>query len=101
MSIPLAFPPVEWEGRPLVDGGVVDNLPVYEARQFGGGLGGGGGHRSPPLTAKDYKSAFGVASQASNLLVERANLEFRKDPTSSSAPTSARTASTTTPTSRA
>jgi NTE family protein len=80
MSIPLLFPPVEWEGRPLVDGGIVDNLPVHEARQFGADVVVAVDVASPPLTSEMYRSAFGVAGQASRLLVERANLELRKDP---------------------
>nr|MCU0951678.1 patatin-like phospholipase family protein [Burkholderiaceae bacterium] len=35
MSVPGAFPPVEVHGRLLVDGGVVDNLPVDAARALG------------------------------------------------------------------
>lgn len=35
MSVPGAFAPVEWEGRRLVDGGVVRNLPVDVAREMG------------------------------------------------------------------
>lgn len=35
MSVPGAFPPVEVGGRLLVDGGVVDNLPVEAARAMG------------------------------------------------------------------
>jgi NTE family protein len=80
MSIPLLFPPVEWEGRPLVDGGIVDNLPVHEARQFGADVVVAVDIASPPLTPEMYRSAFGVAGQASRLLVERANLELRTDP---------------------
>ncbi len=79
MSIPLAFPPVEWEGRLLVDGGMVDNLPVDEARAFGADVVVAVDIASPPLTPKQYRSAFGVASQASSLLTTRANLEFKAD----------------------
>lgn len=35
MAVPGIFPPVEWEGRLLVDGGVLNNLPVDLARQLG------------------------------------------------------------------
>jgi NTE family protein len=80
MSFPLLFPPVEWEGRPLVDGGIVDNLPVDEARQFGADVVVAVDLTSPPLEARDYRSAFGVAAQASNLLTDRANLEFKAEP---------------------
>jgi NTE family protein len=80
MSFPLLFPPVEWEGRPLVDGGIVDNLPVDEARQFGADVVVAVDITSPPLTARDYRSAFGVAAQASDLLTDRANLAFKAEP---------------------
>jgi len=35
MAVPGIFPPVEWEDRLLVDGGVLNNLPVDLARQLG------------------------------------------------------------------
>lgn len=35
MSVPGVFSPVEYEGRILVDGGLVDNLPVDVARSMG------------------------------------------------------------------
>ena len=35
MSVPGAFPPVEVEGRMLIDGGVVNNIPVSVARAAG------------------------------------------------------------------
>jgi NTE family protein len=38
MSVPAVFSPVEMDGRLLVDGGVVDNLPVDAARAMGAEL---------------------------------------------------------------
>ena len=35
MSLPLVFPPVEIDGRVLVDGGAMDNVPVDEVRAMG------------------------------------------------------------------
>ena len=35
MSVPAAFAPVEIDGRLLVDGGLVDNLPVDVVRGMG------------------------------------------------------------------
>ena len=35
MSVPLAYPAVEWGDAVLVDGGLVDNLPVDLARRMG------------------------------------------------------------------
>jgi len=34
-AYPGVFPPVEWQGRRLVDGGLLDNLPVDSARALG------------------------------------------------------------------
>jgi NTE family protein len=34
-SIPGVFPPVEWEGRLLTDGGVVNNAPISHAVELG------------------------------------------------------------------
>ena len=79
MSFPLAFPPVYWDGRPLVDGGVVDNLPVREARAFGAAVVVAVDVRSPPPEASAYRTAIGVASQVSNLLTERVNAEVRAE----------------------
>jgi len=80
MSFPLAFPPVYWDGRPLVDGGVVDNLPVREARAFGAEVVVAVDIRSPPPEASAYRNALGVASQVSSLLTERVNAEVREEP---------------------
>jgi NTE family protein len=35
MAVPGIFPPVEWDGRLLVDGGILNNLPVDLARAQG------------------------------------------------------------------
>ena len=35
MSIPAVFAPVELDGRLLVDGGMVDNIPLDVAREMG------------------------------------------------------------------
>src|SRR4051794_13320681 len=34
-AIPGVFPPVEWHGRPLIDGGVVNNTPISHALELG------------------------------------------------------------------
>jgi NTE family protein len=80
MSIPIAFPPVFWEGRPLVDGLVVDNLPVDVARQFGAPVVVAVDVGSPPLEPDQYRSALGVAEQVSNLLMEGRNADFFEEP---------------------
>jgi len=35
MAVPALFPPVEYEGRLLVDGGVSNNIPINVAREMG------------------------------------------------------------------
>ncbi len=71
LSIPLAFPPVDWEGRRLVDGLIVNNLPIDVAKTFGGAVLVAVDIGSPLLEPKDYESAFGVAYQVSDLLMRR------------------------------
>ena len=36
-AIPGVLPAVEWDGRPLIDGGVVDNTPISQAVALGAG----------------------------------------------------------------
>jgi NTE family protein len=80
MSIPLFFPPVEWEGRKLVDGLVVDNLPTDVACEFGALVVVAVDVGSPPLHPKEYENAVGVAAQVGDLLTTRRNADFQADP---------------------
>lgn len=80
MSIPVFFPPVEWEGRRLVDGLLVDNLPTDVARAFGAAVTVAVDISSPELEPADYESALGVAEQVSNLLSARRNQDFAVEP---------------------
>jgi NTE family protein len=79
MSIPVAFPPVEWEGHRLVDGLVVDNLPVDVARAFEADVLVAVDVGSPPLEPDDYRTALGVAEQVSNLLMVRRYEDYAAD----------------------
>jgi NTE family protein len=79
LSIPVAFPPVEWEGRQLVDGLIVNNLPIDVAKTFGGAVLVAVDIGSPLLEPKDYESAFGVAYQVSDLLMRRRYLDYSAD----------------------
>jgi NTE family protein len=76
MSIPLVFPPIEWEGRKLVDGLIVDNLPIDVAKRFDAAVLVAIDIGSPPLEPKDYVSALGVASQVSDVLTRSRYREF-------------------------
>ena len=76
MSIPLVFPPVDWEGRKLVDGLIVNNLPIDVAKAFGGAVLVAVDIGSPRLDPEDYVSALGVASQVSDILMRRRYLDY-------------------------
>ncbi len=76
LSIPLVFPPMEWDGRRLVDGMVVDNLPVDVARQWDPAVVVAVDVSSPDLEPSEYESALGVASQVNDLLMKRRNRDF-------------------------
>ncbi len=72
MSIPGLMAPVEHEGRSLVDGGLVDNVPVREVRErcdadvvIAVNVG------SPLLDAKEVTSLFSVAAQMVGILTEQ------------------------------
>lgn len=79
MSIPLVFPPVDWEGRRLVDGLVVDNLPIDVAKAFGAQVLVAVDVGSPPLEPSEYESALGVATQVSDLLTRRRYRDFEAE----------------------
>ncbi len=79
MSIPVFFPPVDWEGRRLVDGLVVNNLPIDVAKAFGAAVTVAVDIGSPELGPGEYETSLGVASQVSNLLSGRRALDFKAD----------------------
>ena len=70
-SIPGVFPPVMIDGRPHVDGGVINNAPISHAVQWGATT----VYVLPTgyscALRQESKSALGVALQALNLLVQR------------------------------
>ncbi|HEY7921784.1 MAG TPA: patatin-like phospholipase family protein [Vicinamibacteria bacterium] len=80
MSIPVFFPPVSWEGRKLVDGLVVDNLPTDVAKLYGAAVTVAVDIGSPELGVEEYATSLGVASQVSNLLSGHRSKEFKADP---------------------
>lgn len=80
MSFPLAFPPLDWNGRLLVDGGMTDNFPVKEARTFGADVVVGVNIQSPMLDPGSSPSAFAVAQHATNVLSLWANQKYAEEP---------------------
>ena len=72
MSVPGLVAPLDYQGRKLVDGGLVDNLPVVEARDrcqadvlIAVNVG------SPLLKAEEVGSLLTVAAQMVNILTEQ------------------------------
>jgi NTE family protein len=72
MSVPGLMSPVEREGHKLVDGGLVDNVPIGEARQrcnadvvIAVNVG------SPLLKPEEVNSLFSVSLQMVNILTEQ------------------------------
>lgn len=71
MSVPGAFAPIRYRGRLMVDGGIVDNVPIDIAREIGGtrlivvNVG-------EPLLAEDkLNSPFSIANQMLGTLMKR------------------------------
>lgn len=71
MSIPGIFPPVETEGRLLVDGGVLNNLPVEAARAMGADVVVAVDIGTPLLKKNQLGSLTGIAFQALSLAAQR------------------------------
>jgi len=65
MSIPGLFPPVPWNGRTLIDGGVVKNLPVDVVRDMGADfiIAVDVGVLPEETEEKDLGSIYGILSQ--------------------------------------
>ena len=77
MSIPGAFAPVESDGRLLVDGGLVANLPVQAARRMGADILIAVNVGTPRAPRRELGTAFGVAQQMIRILTEQ-NVEAAK-----------------------
>jgi NTE family protein len=85
MAIPGIFTPVEWKGRLLSDGGLVNNLPTDVAKQMGADIVIGVTLRVPPVDAGSIHTLPGVVRQTMNIAVlqnemrnvKLANIEVR------------------------
>ena len=71
MSIPGAFTPVPWEGRILVDGGVVMNVPVDVAREMGADIVIAIDIAAPLAGREKLDSTLGVVGQLSGFLTRK------------------------------
>jgi NTE family protein len=71
MSVPAAFAPIRYQGHLLVDGGIVDNVPIDEARKLGGtrliviNVG------QPLASEEELTSPFAIANQMLTAMMQR------------------------------
>lgn len=70
-ALPGLFPPVEMNGRLLVDGGVVDNLPVDVVREMGADYVIAIDLIPPPVSQPHPSNPFEMLLMAANLLVRQ------------------------------
>ncbi|MUK28190.1 patatin-like phospholipase family protein [Aliivibrio fischeri] len=78
MSVPGALPPVEYEGRLLVDGGSVNNMPVDVAKDMGADIIIAVDIGSDYLEAEDISSYLSVMGQLTNYIVKNSTKEQEK-----------------------
>jgi NTE family protein len=71
MAVPGVFAPLRVNGRPLVDGGLVRNLPVDIARQLGADIIIAVNVGTPLLEDREITSAVMVANQMLQILTEQ------------------------------
>ncbi|MEY2853239.1 MAG: hypothetical protein RL030_371 [Pseudomonadota bacterium] len=71
MSVPGVFAPVRLDGRLLVDGGVVDNVPIDEARRLGAQRLIVSRVGTPLLTEEQLTSPLAVSEQMTHMLMKR------------------------------
>lgn len=71
MSVPGVFAPVRVDGRLLVDGGVVDNVPIDEARALGAQRMIVSRVGTPLLAEEQLTSPLAVSEQMTHMLVKR------------------------------
>ncbi len=71
MSVPGAFPPFDFRGQLLVDGGLVRNLPVDYARKMGAEVVIAVNVGTPLSGRAELGNLFGVAGQMINILTEQ------------------------------
>ncbi len=87
MAIPLLFSPVEKDGALLVDGGLVQNLPVDEARDLGGDLTIAVDTSSELRDQEELTAAWEIADQATTIMqqertqsqLEAADIQIQPD----------------------
>lgn len=75
MSFPGAFPPVEIDGRVLVDGGVVNNIPVDIVRGMGADIVIVSTFEETRVPARELKSAPAIVARVMDILMQTSRRE--------------------------
>ena len=79
LSLPVIFTPVDWEGRVLIDGGLVNNLPTDVVRDMGADVVIGITLRPPTAEAVELKTFTDVLRQSVSIATlqnERRNAQL-------------------------
>ncbi|KPL03174.1 MAG: hypothetical protein AMJ90_03850 [candidate division Zixibacteria bacterium SM23_73_2] len=79
MAVPLALSPVEKEGMLLVDGGLVDPVPVEVVKEMGADIVVAINTSSELLPSDKIKNPFDIANQATSIMsLEKKNQQLKK-----------------------
>ena len=79
MAVPLIFTPVELEGKLLVDGGLVDPIPVQVTRNMGADFVIAINTSSELLSSSQIKDPLDIANQSTSIMtLERKEQELKK-----------------------
>ena len=79
LSLPVIFTPVDWDGRVLIDGGLVNNLPTDVVREMGADVVIGITLRPPTAEAAELKTFTDVLRQSVSIATlqnERRNAQL-------------------------
>jgi NTE family protein len=76
MSLPVIFPPTEIDGRQLVDGGLVDNVPASVARALGADVVIAVDVGAPPTELREDADVLTVVNRMTELMMASGNRSF-------------------------
>jgi NTE family protein len=79
VSTPVTLEPVRYGGRFLVDGGIVDNLPIDVAREMGADVVVAVDVRSPPAQPRDQSNVMEMAGVLADTLIRHRNEAFHAE----------------------
>ncbi len=69
MAIPGVFTPVDWNGRILADGGMVENIPVETVREMGADVVIGVQLQTPPGNPAQLETLTGMLSRSVSVMI--------------------------------